>query len=141
MIVRCSYEELAALRSGVRVCLGSEVGAPVPAVMAPPESRADVEALAPRLEGDLSVTTLAEVRAVDGAVTTIVECLRAEMEAAVVMTHPAGETAVSAYFDFAHALSVLHRLAEVSAEMTAMIELVTGQPPTESAARTFDFPD
>lgn len=144
MILHCSYEELVALRSGARVLLGRDVGelsGPPSPVMAPPESRARVEALMPRLRGDLSLTTLADVRVVEAAVTTIVECLRAEMEVTVLATHPADEAAVSAYFEFAHALSVADRLADLTAEMSALIELVTGEPPSDASARTFDFPD
>lgn len=140
MILRCTYEELAALRSGARAVLGDVVGEPSP-VMAPPESRARVEALVPQLMGDVSIQTLEEARGVEGAVVTIVSCLRAEMEAAVLAAHPADEQAVSAYFEFAHALLVAERLAEITAEMAALIELVTGEPPTEITARSFDFPD
>lgn len=140
MILRCTYEELAALRSGARAVLGDVVGEPS-AVMAPPESRARVEALVPQLMGDVSIQTLEEARGVEGALATIVECLRAEMEAAVVAAHPADEQAVSAYFDFAHALLVADRLAEITSEMSALIELVTGEPPTDVTARSFDFPD
>lgn len=140
MILRCTYEELAALRSGARAVLGDVVGEPSP-VMAPPESRARVEALVPQLMGDVSIQTLSEARGVETAVVTIVACLRAEMEAAVLAAHPADEQAVSAYFEFAHALLVAERLAEITAEMSAMIELVTGEPPTDVTARSFDFPD
>ena len=56
-------------------------------------------------------------------------------------THPADEGAVVAYFDFAHALSVQSRLAEVGREMEALIELVTGGPATDRLASEFVFPD
>jgi hypothetical protein len=48
---------------------------------------------------------------------------------------------VSAYFDFAHALSVQARLYELGLEMEALVELVTGGPVTEELARDFVFPD
>ena len=54
--------------------------------------------------------------------------------------HPAHEAAVSAYFDFAHALSVQARLYEVGLEMEALAELVTDGPVTEQFARDFVFP-
>jgi hypothetical protein len=63
------------------------------------------------------------------------------MEATVVATHAAGEEAVAAYFDFAHALTVAHRIEELSDEMSALIELVTGHPPDDETARSFRFPD
>jgi hypothetical protein len=63
------------------------------------------------------------------------------MESMVLATHAADEDAVSAYFDFAHGLTVSHRIGEMAAEMEAMIELMTGGPVSEDAARTFRFPD
>lgn len=141
MILHFNYEEIQALRAGARAYLG-EADDPTPAaVLAPSESRARVEALLPRLVGDLSFETLAELRAVQGAVAPVVERLRVQMESMVLATHAADEDAVSAYFDFAHALTVLHRVDEMAEEMEAMIELVTGESPTAEAARTFRFPD
>jgi hypothetical protein len=140
VILHCNYEELRALRSGGRSLL--EGGAEeLSYVLAPPEDRARVEALLPRLEGDVSVTTLAELRGVALAVDAILEFLRAEMEAAVVATHAADEIAVAAYFDFAHVLTVQYRLGELGSEMEAMIELVTGARANDVTALTFRFPD
>ncbi len=110
-------------------------------MLAPPEHRARVEALLPRLDGDVSVMTLAELRGVAVAVDAILEFLRAEMEEAVLATHAADELAVAAYFDFAHVLTVLHRLRDLAAEMEALIEVVTGVPVDAETALTFRFPD
>ncbi len=140
VILYCNYEELAALKAGARVVLEREPPAGGP-VLAPPETRAHVEALLPRLEGDLSVSTLAELRVVQSAVEAIVETLRAAMEATVVASHPADEGAVSAYFDFAHGFTVAQRIREMASEMRALIELVTGAEPTAETERTFYFPD
>ena len=129
-----------ALRSGARVLLHQQ-DAGEGSVLAPSEERAQVEALVSQLDGDLSLSTLHELRGVQAAVQAIVECLRVEMESSVLATHAADEGAVAAYFEFAHALSVAHRLAELATEMTAVIELVTGESPTEEMARTFRFPD
>ena len=71
----------------------------------------------------------------------IVDTLRVEMETTVTTTHPANEGAVSAYFDFAHAFSVLSRLEEIGQEMVALIELVNGGPVTDELATEFVFPD
>lgn len=140
VILHCNYEELRALRSGGRSLL--EGDAEVSSyVIAPPEFRARVEALLPLLDGDVSVSTLSELRGVEMAVTAICEFLRAEMEAVVLATHPADEIAVAAYFDFAHVLTVSHRLGEMATEMEALIELVTGEPADAETARTFRFPD
>ena len=92
MILHFSYEELRALRSGADVFLEGE-GAATGAVLAPPESRARVEALQPLLHGDLSLSTLEELWGIQTAVAAIVECLRAEMESVVVAMHAADELA------------------------------------------------
>lgn len=140
MILRCDFEELRALKEGARMVLEDEGGAGA-SVAAPPEGRAEVERLLPRLDGDLTVETLAEQRAVARALETIVGALRAEMEAAVVAHHPAEDAAVEAYFAFSHALTVLNRAEEIGQEMEALIEVVTGEEPDEEVARTFEFPD
>ncbi len=141
MILYCNYEELLALRQGAHLLLlptgaGGEYG-----VAAPSMHRTRVEALLPRLEGDVAIPTLAEQRVVEVAVRAIVECLRAEMETEVVTSHPADEGAVAAYFDYAHSLAVLERLHEMGSEMEALIEVVTGAPPDEHTAASFAFPD
>jgi len=140
VIVHCNFEELTALKVGAQQILDGY--APEPGVVAaPPEEREQVSALLPQLSGDLSVETLAEQRAFHGAVAVIVEILRVEMETTVVTTHPAHEGAVAAYFDFAHAFSVLSRLEELGQEMWALIELVTEGPVTDEVVRDFVFPD
>jgi hypothetical protein len=141
VILRCNYEEVEALRGGARALLERPSGSAPAGVLAPPESRARVEALLPRLRGDLSVATLDELRAVRVAVEAIVEHLREEMESHVLASHAADESAVNAYFAFAHALTVASRVRELGEEMGAIIELVTGDSPTGDALRTFRFPD
>lgn len=140
MILRFNYEELTALRAGAQVFLDRRE-ASGGGVMAPVEERARVEALLPRLDGDVSLDTLEEVRRVQAAVGAITAVLQAEMEESVLATHPAGERAVSAYFDFAHVFTVSNRLSEMASEMEALIELVTGEPATAETAGSFHFPD
>ena len=140
MILQFNYEELQALKAGAHALLEAE-GTAVSPVLAPSESRARVEALLPHLEGNLSLSTLEELRGVQVAVTAIVECLRSEMETMVVTTHPADEVAVAAYFDFAHAFTVAQRIRELAMEMEALIELMTGSEPTVATARSIQFPD
>jgi hypothetical protein len=140
VILHCNYEELTALRAGAQAFLDREEPV-VERVLAPSQERARVEALLPHLGGDVSFSTLGEVRDAEMAVATIVECLRVDMEAMVVTTHAADEEAVAAYFDFAHGISVAHRLREMASEMEALLELVTGEPPTAEAIRSFRFPD
>lgn len=140
MILHFSYEEIRALEAGARALLEGEETDPC-VVLAPPVERAHVEAFLPRLEGDISLTTLEELQAVSGAIDAIVECLHVEMEATVVATHPADEHAVAAYFEFAHALGVSRRVGEMASEMEALIEVVTGSPVTAETAHSFRFPD
>ena len=140
MILHCNYEELRALRSGGQSLLEGEAEASS-YVLAPSEHRARVEALLPLLDGDVSVESLAELRAVEAGVLAILDFLRAEMDVTVLATHAADELAVAAYFDFAHVLTVSHRLSELSSEMEALIELVNGEPVDTEVATTFRFPD
>jgi hypothetical protein len=139
MIINVNFEEMLALRAGAQAILRDEPGIGV-AVAAPPEARALVEALPP-LEGDLSVFTYHDLRQLRRGVEAILEVLRDEMDHRILNTHPGAEAAVTSYFDYAHALSVLGRLRQSAAEMEAMIEVVTGRPPDEDTARSFVFPD
>ena len=141
MILSFNYEELSALREGARALLahGEEGGAG--GLLAPPATRAGVEALLPRLTGVVVVDTLADQRELEEAVRAIADCLRSALDFAIVVTHPADEFAVSAYFDYAHTLSVLARLKEIGSEMEALIEVVTGEQGDTETASTFHFPD
>lgn len=141
MLLRCNYEEMTALAHGARAFLARDPGEGGGVVAAPPRSRAAVEALLPRLAGDVAVETLADQRVVEAALRTIVEYLHEEMDAVVVATHAADEDAVAAYFDYAHSLTVLSRAREMGREMAGVIELVTGAEPTPEVALTFQFPD
>jgi hypothetical protein len=140
VILYVSYEEVRALRQGARSFLREDpLGGCV--VAAPPAARAEVSALEEKLVGDIGVETLTQQRSLASAVSHVVECLRIEMETLVAETHPAHEGAVAAYFDYAHALSVLQRLREIGHEMEAMIEVVTGKPADAESAGSFHFPD
>ena len=140
MILHCNYEELQALRSGARSLLDDHPENRC-AVAVTDARRAGVEALLPQLIGDLDFRTLGELRNVESAIGAIVECLRAEMDTVVIATHPAHEYAVAAYFDYAHAFTVLGRLRELDHQMEAMIEVVIGGRPDETVIREFVFPD
>ena len=139
MILHCNFEELGALRKGATSLLveGRGHGS---SVAAPPEGREEVEALLPRLTGDLAIETLAEQRRVFKAVSAIVSRLRGGMDMAIISAHAADEASVAAYFMYAHALTVLARLADMGQEMEALIEVVTGSPATPEVAATFLFP-
>ena len=139
MILHCNYEELGALKQGARALLGESLGGEAP-VAAPPEGCEEVSALLPLLTGDLTIDTLAEQRLVTSAISFIVDHLKEEMDSSVTCTHPADETAVSSYFLYAHALAVQARLGEMGEEMEALIEVMTGAPPTQELVETFHFP-
>lgn len=140
MILYCTYEELSALSAGAERVL-AENGDSNVVVAAPPQVVADIEAMVPRLIGDLSMTTLSDQRSLGRAVAFVAMDLRQRMDAAITSSHPASESAVAAYFEYAHVLCLEERLRRIGAEMTAMIELMTGAPPSEDASRTMAFPD
>jgi hypothetical protein len=140
VILHCTYEELSALNAGgERVLAEAASGASV--IVAPPEVIADVEALMPRLSGDLSITTLGEQQSIAHAVTFIVAELKQRMDSSVIEAHAADEYAVQAYFEYAHALAVQDRVVRMGAEMHAIIELLTGSPATADMVRGFTIPD
>lgn len=140
MILRCTFEELGALKQGANVLL-SEGPGDRSLVAAPPEGWEQVQALLPRLSGDLAMETLADQRRVLEGVAAIVARLKDEMDLSVLASHPADESAVSSYFVYAHALAVLDRVVQLGDEMEALIEVVTGAPATPHVAATFRFPD
>jgi hypothetical protein len=140
VILHCTFEELSALSAGAERVL-AEAGSGTTVVVAPPEVIADVEALLPRLSGDLSLATLAEQQSIARAVTYVVAELKQRMDASIIEEHAASEYAVGAYFDYAHALTVQDRVVRLGAEMSAIIEVMTGRAPTAETAKTFEFPD
>ena len=125
MILHCTFEELSALSAGAERVL-AEAGSGTTVVVAPPEVIADVEALLPRLSGDLSLATLAEQQSIARAVTYVVAELKQRMDASIIEEHAASEYAVGAYFDYAHALTVQDRVVRLGAEMSAIIEVMSG---------------
>ena len=140
MILRCNFEEISATTFGARAYLGERMGADSP-VAAPTATRCAVESLLSQFTGDLSITTLREQQEIQTALEAVVEFLRAGVDERVLATHAAAEEAVSAYFDFAHTLSVLGRVRTMGAEMRALIELMTGSSEIEEAHLDFAFPD
>ena len=137
MILYCNFEELSALSAATERALeGAAQGAH--AVAAPPQAIADLEALLPRLTGELTITSLAEHASIRRAVGYLMDELRARLDATVLVQH-AAEDAVLAYFDFAHTLTVLQRLDHLGAEMVALVEVITGQPAASDVAQRFSF--
>jgi hypothetical protein len=139
MILHCTYEELTTLGVAAGRVVSAAEGSS--RVAAPPQALADVAMLQPRLTGDLSVTTLEDQRAVERAVEYLLEELRDRMNEYILMQHVGSEDSVNAYFDYAHVYALRDRVRGVGREMIAMIELMTGAPPTLETARAVTFPD
>jgi len=141
VIVTFSFEEIQALRHGADVVLERGLEGAGVAVAAPPEARVRVESLIERLDGDLSMRTLADQRRTQEAVSTIARALMDRMHHEIDASHPASEPAVAAYFEYAHARTVLQRIRDLGSHMTALIEVVTGDAPDDLVADSFVFPD
>lgn len=139
MILHCDFEELAALTAAAGRALDA-VGRPH-GVVAPPQAITDIEALLPRLVGDISVDTLAEQASMRRGIALLADELRNRMDSTILEQHPAAEDAVLAYFDYARVLSVLVRLDQIGREMAAIVELMTGESAATESAQRFSFPD
>lgn len=139
MILHCDFEELAALTAAVARAL--DPGAAGHAIAAPPQALTDLEALQPRLVGDIPVDSLAEHASIRRAVAHLTDELRVRMDSTILDQHPAAEDAVLAYFDYARVLSVLVRLDRIGHEMAAIVELMTGHHSATDSAQRFSFPD
>ncbi|HEX6135294.1 MAG TPA: hypothetical protein VFZ24_15095 [Longimicrobiales bacterium] len=140
MILYLSYEELAALNSSAERVLfaGAASGH---GVVAPPQLLADVEHFVQRLTGDITVSTLEEQRTLHLVVRHLLDDSRLQMDDAVILQHAAAESAVAAYFEYAHVLGVSHRLRAIGDEMAAIVQLMTGQDPDSESGRRFSFPE
>lgn len=138
VILHCEFEELRALTSALEGALSEYEGG---GVAAPPEVVADIESLLPRLTGDLSVASYIEQQSLERTLDFVVERLRERMEVAVLSEYVGAERAVLAYFDFGHVLTVFDRVQSMGEEMFALIELMTGERPTDHTAGRITFPD
>lgn len=140
MILYLSFEELSSLRSGTDRVLEADAHAGA-GIAAPPQVIADLEQLAPLLTGDITVSTLEQQRRLRGAVAHLLHDTRLQMERFILDQHAAAESAVAAYFDYAHLLAVLRQLDRMREEMAAMVQILTGDDPESEAARRFCFPE
>ncbi len=138
MILRISYEEVTALNAAAERLLSSRSGGGV--VAAPPELLAELESRLP-LPGDISLETLAEQMRLSRALDVVQEHLKRRMDALVMEQYVGSDDAVNAYFDYAHLLTVRSRLRGIGREMELMIELMTGESPTQDVATDVTFPD
>ena len=136
MILHCSFEELSALNEAAgRVLAAAGTGG----VAAPPEVIADIEALSTRITGDLSIESLHEARGVIRALRYLIGDGRTRTDAFIVDQGPAGEMAILSYFEYANLLTLLERAIRLGDQMTALIEVMTGQPVTDESARQISF--
>ncbi|MGH7481588.1 MAG: hypothetical protein ACRELV_05490 [Longimicrobiales bacterium] len=138
VILHCEFEELRALTSGLEGTLSEYEGG---GVAAPPEVVADIEALLPRLTGDLSVASYVEQQSLERALDFVLDRLRERMDVAVLSEYVGSERAVLAYFDYGHVLTIFDRVQSMGEEMFALIELMTGEPPNRDTAGSITFPD
>lgn len=138
MILHCDFEELAALTAGARHTLAVAAGG-VSSVAVNSSALDDVEALLPRLTGDVSIQSIPEQESVERAVECIALCLRERMDEIVIEQFVGAEDAVAAYFDYAHVLTVHERVRRMGREMIALAELLAANEPI--AARQVQFPD
>ena len=139
MILHCNYEELQALSRGTELLLTAPCTSGDPRAASSTRGD-DLEALLPQLAGDLSIVTLAEQRRLRDAVAEVTDNLKACMDQKVIETYPAHEEALDLYFDYAHSRAVLQRVEALGEEMTAMVELMTGNAASEPALQ-IRFPD
>ncbi len=137
MILKMSFEEVSALNSATERLLSSTEGG---GVAAPPEILMELESQLP-LYGDVSVTTLGQQQRLARALDYVLEHLRQRMDALIVELYVGADDTVNAYFDYANVLSLRARLDPIGREMVALIELMTGAPPTPEIAGQVTFPD
>jgi len=138
MILHFTFEELSALDAAIERVLDSAEGG---GVAAPPQVITDLESLAPRLVGDISVDTLADQLAIQRAIEFLITETRDRTDFFILDEHPAAESAVSAYFEYAHILTVLERVRQMGEEMKAIVSLMTGEQPSDETARSVSFED
>jgi hypothetical protein len=142
VILHVNFEELQALDMGAQLVRSAGSADSYSAIAAPSAAVAETEAFRAQLTGDISIETLAEQRQLRNTVSAICQHLRERLESKVIEFNPGHEEAVDLYFDYAHTVTVLDRLDRLGAEMSAMIEVMTGTAlvSTEAAA-SITFPD
>jgi hypothetical protein len=141
MILYLSFEELSALSAEAERVLAAHRATEGYGVAAPPQLMDEVEQFAQLLTGDVSVENLDQQRSMRRVVSYLLGGCRARMDRIVLEQHAAAESAVAAYFDYAHVLTASRRLDVIGEEMAALVEVMTGEDPESDAARRFVFPE
>jgi hypothetical protein len=140
MILYLSFEELTALSAEAERVLAASQAARF-GIAAPPAFLTEVEQFAQLLVGDVTVENLDQQRSMRRVVEHLLDRCRVRMDRLVLEQHAAAESAVAAYFDYAHVLTARQRLDEIGAEMTALVDVLTGEGAESETARRFEFPD
>jgi hypothetical protein len=140
MILYLSFEELTALSAEAERVLAASEAAGY-GIAAPPAFLAEVETFAQLLVGDVTVENLEQQRSMRMVVDFLLDRCRVRMDRCVVEQHAAAESAVAAYFDYAHVLTARRRLDSIGEEMAALVHVMTGDDPESDTGRRFDFPD
>jgi hypothetical protein len=140
MILYLSFEELTALSAEAERVLDAGRAAGH-GIAAPPQFLVEVELFAQRLVGDIAIRSLEQHHTIRRVVDHLLHRCRLRMDATIIDQHPAAESAVAGYFDYAHVLSASHRLDVLGSEMASLVQVMTGQDPESDAARRFSFPE
>jgi hypothetical protein len=140
VILYLSFEELTALSAEAERVLGVD-GASGGGIAAPPQFLAEIEQFARLLVGDVNVENLEQQRSMRRVVDHLLQRCRVRMDSSITEQHPAAEAAVAAYFDYAHVLAASDRLDSIGAEMTALVQVMTGEDPESESASRFSFPE
>ncbi|CAN5633630.1 hypothetical protein BH23GEM9_BH23GEM9_05850 [soil metagenome] len=140
MILYLSFEELAALSAEAERVLDAD-GTAGRGIAAPPQFLAEVEHFAQLLVGDVNVANLDQQKSMRLVMDHLLHRCRGRMDRQITEQHAAAESAVAAYFDYAHVLSASSRLDRIGAEMMALVQVMTGEDPDSEAGRRFSFPE
>jgi len=124
VILNCEFEELRALDRGAELVLEAREARSPLLKLASQETLEHVENLRPLLIGSITVSDLSEMDAIHAAVRLISRTLERMLHEKVIEYHPAHEEAVGLYFDYAHVLTVQHRVDRMAAEMHAIADLL-----------------
>ncbi|CAN5828096.1 hypothetical protein BH23GEM8_BH23GEM8_05430 [soil metagenome] len=124
MILNCEFEELRALDRGAELVLEAYAARSPLLKLASQETLDQVENLRPLLNGSITVSDVSEIDSIQTAVRLISRTLKRMLHEKVIEFHPAHEEAVGLYFDYAHVLTVEHRVDRMAAEMHAIADLL-----------------
>jgi hypothetical protein len=141
VILYLSFEELAALSASAESLLAAAALVEHGIVAPSTHVLDEIEHFAGQLNGDIVIASLDDHARMHAVVRHLLAECKLRMHEAVLLQHAAAESAVAAYFSYAHVLTVENRLERIGEEMTALAQLMTGEEPGSEAARRFIFPE